>query len=287
MKKVYYKLLIICLASLASIEVQAQFERVKYSKHEFGVAVKTGYLGNLSKLPYDLKAEYSPNVEAAIQYDYFFKQKWSVGVGVGYGIMNMKYGKSNFSGTDVYRDKEGDSFDFKYTVRQFNESVKMSQISIPLTIQYRSGNENGIYARAGVQIGLAMNGKVHSELNDVTTKGYFPKYNLEMDAPKYMGFGSFDQLKTESDIEFDTKYSVIGELGYMYNIGNKQNIYIGAYFDFGLNNQVKSSDNYSSKLLSYDALSEDVLKVSSASQNKNYQIKNYQIGVKLRYSFGL
>lgn len=287
MKKVYYNLLFICLASLGFNEAKAQFKRINYSNHEVGISVKTGYLGNMKKLPYDLKTEYSPNAEAMLQYDYFFKNRWSVGLGVGYSTMNIKYNKSNISGNDVIKDSDGDMFDFKYTIKKFNENVKINQVSIPITVQYRSANENGIYARAGFQVGLAMNSKVHSELNDVITTGYFPKYNLEIDDLPLHGFGHFDQFKKENDIELDTRYSVIGEVGYMQNIADRQNIYIGVYFDFGLNDQVKKGDKHSNKLLSYDAASEDVLKVYSASENKSYQIKNYQIGLQIRYSFGL
>ncbi|WP_353161657.1 outer membrane beta-barrel protein [Myroides odoratus] len=288
MKKVIYAVSLFGLC-LITQTATAQFSRYYYNKHEVGVSVQGGYLGIQNSLPYKAKSDGGMSYGAGFHYDYHLSRKWSVGIGGIYTMNTIKSEMSRLEGSLPVTDWEGDNFIFRYKASSVNEKITLNQLNIPITVGYTL--ENNLYFRTGVQIGLSMTSEVETTFNQLQTEGYFPQYELVLPYPEFGGLGSFDSPKEKKDIDVDTRIAWVGEVGYKYELAERQNLYFGLYFDLGLND-IKKSDSKAdrSALIGYkpDAVKgEALVQRNAVYDNAAYKLKTYAVGIKIKYGFGL
>ncbi|WP_410881166.1 outer membrane beta-barrel protein [Myroides sp. DW712] len=285
MKKVIYAVSLFGLCLVAQT-AKAQFSRYYYNKHEVGVSVQGGYLGVQNSLPYNLKSDGGMSVGAGLHYDYHLSRKWSVGIGGVYSMNTVKSENTRFEGSMPVTDYEGTNFVLRYKTSTLKEKVTLNDLNIPITVSYTM--DNNIYFRTGVQIGLNMTSEVETTFNNLQTEAYFPQYELVWDKLEYMGIGNMGDIKEKKDIDVNTRIAWVGEVGYKYELADRQNLYFGLYFDVGLNDVKKSNNAASStSLLGYEAERKDPLRYNSAYDNSAYKLKTYTIGIKVKYGFGL
>ncbi|WP_158962650.1 outer membrane beta-barrel protein [Myroides fluvii] len=288
MRKVIYVLSLFGLC-LISQTAAAQFNPYYYNKHEVGVSVQGGYLGLQNSMPYGFKSDGGMSFGAGLHYDYHLSRKFSVGIGGVYTMSNAKYEANRYEGSMPTVDSEGANFIFKYKTSAVNEKMTLNQLNIPITVAYTM--DNNLYFRTGVQIGLSMTSEVETTFNHLETEGYFPQYNLTLPFPIPNGFGSFGTQKHTKDVDVNTRIAWVGEVGYKYELAERQNLYFGLYFDLGLNDIKKSnSDTATSSLLGYQPIKgekEAKLDYNAAYDNATYKLKTYAIGIKVKYGFGL
>jgi len=285
MRKVIYALSLVALC-LAAQTATAQFSRYYYKKHEVGVSVQGGYLGIQNSLPYDLKSDGGMSYGAGIHYDYHLSHKWSVGIAGIYSMNNIKYEKNRYEGSMPVTDYEGANFILRYKTNSLKEKITLNELSIPLTVAYTM--ENNIYFRTGVQVGLSMTSEVETTFNQLETEAYFPQYELVLTQPNYLDLGSLGDKKEKKDVDVNTRVAWVGEVGYKYELAERQNLYIGLYFDVALND-IKKSNNAAntSSLLGYKSVNEHPLVYNKAYDNPAYKLKTYAVGIKIKYGFGL
>lgn len=276
-------LLGLCLAAQTA---KAQFSRYYYNKHEVGVSVQGGYLGMQNSLPYDLKSDGGTSLGAGIHYDYHLSRKFSVGIGGIYTMNTAKYEKNRFEGSLPVTDYEGAKFLLRYKTSSLSEKLTLNQLNIPLTVAYTM--DNNLYFRTGVQIGLSMTSEVETTFNQLETEGYFPQYELVLTEPNYLGLGALGTKKETKDVDVNTRIAWVGEVGYKYELAERQNLYFGLYFDIGLNDNKKSNNEANTtSLLGYKPVEENPLIYNNAYDNAAYKLKTYTIGIKVKYGFGL
>lgn len=266
---------------------QAQFSRYYFKKHEVGVSLKAGVLQNYGSLPDQFSADFKFNTAVGLQYDYYVNQKWSLGLGAQYAMQTVDFTATNLKGQSEKTDWENQNFIFHYDGKNYKEQWKVNQVNIPLTVQYVGEGEMSLYVRTGIQYSLVMSSKSTLTWNNLETYGFFPQYNLELHKPPFAGFDSQDEAEYKPDLDLKDRWAWIAEIGFKYNIKDNQNLYIGAYFDLGLNNQKPSVNVTKEKVIDYRPIENDALEYNSIQQSSKAVFKNYNFGIQLRYGIGL
>jgi|GEM_PF-820338 len=227
----------------------------------------------------DVRGGVNPNF--GIDYTYYFSDYVGLSIGAEYQRYSAKAQGNDLSGAYTTTDFEGESFEFRYRLRRYEEEQKMDFVNIPLMLVFRNP-EHGIYLRAGAKVGLPVSGKFTGKYN-VSSSGYYPQYNGELFDPEFMGFGDFNNLRAEGDkIDLKPSYILAIEFGIMHRIG-KGNFYSGLYLDYGLNDIADTKKN----LVDYTVTDTGAGFTHNSILNSDNvgEIKTRAFGVKLRYSF--
>lgn len=252
-------------------------------KHEISVAVG----GISSFMQEDLPAGgLTPGngFNAGLRYSYYLNKGLSLGVGVEYQLYKSGASFESVSGQYKTADIEDESFEFRYTATNLREEQQLSYINIPVSIQFETPGTTKLYVAAGAKIGFAVSGSYEAKMDNLTTTGYYPQYNVELPSPAFAGFGSFDNVK-ESKQDLDTKvsYSATFETGIKQIIGQKNAIYLGVYLDYGLNNIYDKKDTniiqYSNEIVPVKLQYNTVL---NSSYTDKLTLVSY--GLKLRFA---
>lgn len=180
---------------------------------------------------------------AGIRYSYYLNEGISIGIGAEYQTYNSDGKFGYLAGEYATTDAEDENFLFRYRATNVREEQKLGYINVPIQIQFETPGTTKLYLAAGAKIGFAVNGTFETKMQNLTTSGYYPQYNVELFSPAFAGFASTNDLKTnKQDIDTDVSYSATFETGVKQKIGDRSWIYIGVYLDYGLNN-IYDKDN--------------------------------------------
>lgn len=264
-------LLIICLNSYGQDK-----------KYELSVSVG----GPFSYLNYLSAGEvvHGNGFSAGLRYSYYLNETISIGVGVEYQTYSSDSKSSLLTGQYMTTDAESESFQFRYKATNLREEQNLGYINIPIAIQYETPGTSQLYLAGGFKIGFATNGTYETKIQNLTTSGYYPQYNVELFGPSFAGFASTDNIKTnKQDLDTDVSYSATFETGLKQKIGAKSSLYIGVYLDYGLNNIYDK--NESKNLIQYNPEIPVQLGYNSifdSSLASDLSLVSY--GIKLRYA---
>ena len=269
-------------------DAQAQFNPYYFKNHEVAVSVKAGLLQNYGSLPDQISTDLKFNTAIGLQYDYYVNRQWSIGIGAQYAMYTTEFTANNLKGQSDEIDRENEKFIFSYDGKSFKEQWKVNQVNIPLTVQYVGQAETAIYVRTGIQYSLNMSSKPTVTWNNLQTSGYFPQYNVVFDEGLlFAGFDKQDQVEVKPDLELKDRWAWIAEVGVKHQINATQNLYVGVYFDLGLNNQKPSTNETKDRIVEYKAVGEEALLYNSIQESSKAVFKNYSFGIQLRYGIGL
>lgn len=251
-------------------------------KQELSISVA----GPASFLKYSIGGSVVPGngISAGIRYSYYLSEGLSIGVGVEYQTYNSDAKFASFSGQYVTKDAEAESFQFRYRATNLREEQKLGYVNVPIGIQFETPGNTKLYVAAGAKIGFATNGSYQSTIQNLTTSGYYPQYNVELFAPAFAGFASTNDVKTsKQDLDTDVSYSATFETGLKQKIGDRSSIYIGLYLDYGLNNIYDKNGN--KNLVEYNPELPVQLQYNSVLDSPfadNIRLVSY--GLKLRFA---
>jgi len=202
-------------------------------KHEFS-AWGAGGLSSLNYKTHVGEKKYKPGGSVGLGYTYFFSTKIGLHSGAELSFSNTDYKLNNLSGN--YNTNDGElPFEFRYTINNYKEKQTTTSLNIPLMLQFQSGGTHQFYAAVGGKVGIPLNAKYKAKNISLTTTGYYPQYDIEMDSPAFMGFGTFENLKAKDDYDFKVAYMASAETGYKWRLKEGLSLYTGIYFDYGLN----------------------------------------------------
>lgn len=280
MKRVIIKLsIIIVLFFTGFSSLHAQIE------HEFSLS---GF-GGLSCLKYDVaagnqKSGFGGGFGAG--YHLSFTPQLGVRTGLEFALFNAEY---NLDGTEcryMTKDMEGSDFEFRSKASSYEETQKASLLQIPLMLQYQTGM---FYVAGGVKVGIPISGKYSNTVASLKNSGYYSNEDYEYTTQQFMGFGAFNGLKSEGDLEFKTVFLLSFEAGIKYPLSGNMSLYAGAYIDYGLNNMAEKS---SLQFVNYNTANPTDFAVNSVTVSQYSQsaftdkITPMAIGVKVRLAFG-
>lgn len=250
-------------------------------KQEFSVSVG----GPFSSIQ-SVGSQYTPGngVNAGLRYSYYLNEGLSLGIGVEYQTYSSDSKFSSISGAYNATDSENESFQFRYRSTDLRETQKLAYINIPIGIQFETPGTTKLYIGAGAKIGFASTASFETTMGNLTTSGYYPQYNVELFNPAFAGYSSTDNLRTsKTDLDTDISYSATIETGIKQLIGKRNSIYVGVYFDHGINSIYDKGT--SKNLVEYNAELPVRLKYNSVFDSglaKDMKLVSY--GLKVRFA---
>ena len=267
------KQIIILLSFVISTFVQAQ-ETGNYLNFNVG-----GGSHNLSYTLQDVKESGQTGYTVNLAYSHFFTSQW--GIQTGFGVQTFSILSTlNLTESTPAIDSDGDSYLFKSNFKNWQENQQVLFLDIPITGQFkhRFNNKIGLLATAGAKISIPVHVTYKSTGGEIVTSGYYPQWNIELtDIPQH-GFTTITQ-NYSGKYSLNTAYTAIVELGGIYKISEKVDLYAGGYFNYGLNNVLKPETK---KLFQVDEIYDGVW-----NSYHTTDIKPFAIGVKLGLYFNL
>jgi outer membrane protein OmpA-like peptidoglycan-associated protein len=255
----------LCLLFLNSLQAQ---KSEQYLHFNLG--------GGLNNLSYSLlngteKPQLGYTVNAA--YSYFFNTNWGIQTGVGVKSYGAK-STLNVLTTENRIDTDNTPFELRTNYNNWQEKQNALFFEIPLIAQYkRSFNEKfGMLASAGAKIGIPLNCSYKSAGGEITTTGYYSQWNVELsDLPQHGLLTTTGDYKGNYSLK--NAYMAVANLGGLYKLSPKIDLYAGLYLNYGLNN-VLTPD---SKLIyQFDGVYNGVL-----SSNQTKHLKPVSAGIKI------
>ena len=229
------KYIIIAVAGLMSCTAL-----VGQSQHELSIYAG----GGLSTLNYkttigDQKDGFGG--QFGVGYQYFFTGNIGLNTGLELSLHNAKTTFGNVSDRYMAKDIDGQNFEFRSTVSNYEEKQNAMFLNIPIMLQYQFEGENKFYIAAGGKIGIPVNGKYKTSGATIKNSGYYPQEDLEHTTQEFLGFGTFTGRDMDDDVDFKVAFILSAELGMKWKIGDNLSLYTGAYLDYGLNDIQKDS----------------------------------------------
>lgn len=261
------KLIIIGLCLLILSVLQAQ-KTEQYLHFNVG--------GGLNNLSYSLqngteKAQLGYTVNAA--YSYFFNSNWGLQTGAGVKLYGAK-STLNLLTNENLIDTDNTPFDLRTNYNNWQEKQNALYFEIPLMVQYkRSFDEKyGILASVGAKIGLPLSASYKNAGGMISTTGYYSQWDAELsDLPQHSLLTTTGDYKGNYSLK--TAYMAVANLGGLYKLTPKTDMYVGVYLNYGLNNVL----NPQSKLIyQFDGKYNGVL-----SSNQTSNVNPISVGLKV------
>ena len=280
------RIIILLFAAMGSLSASAQ------TTHEFSVNDGIG----LSALNYKLKhqentspfaGEYTFGVggDLGMSYTCIFGEVFGIHVGADMSLYNAK---AKLDDAEIITrnliDSDGDRFDLHSTLSHYTETQNALFVNIPVMIHIQSKGDNKFYAKAGVKAGIPVNCKYNVRGATLTNKAWYPVYENWLTMPEFAGFGTFPNRNSKGKLSLGVSATLAVEFGAKVKIDNHLALYIGAYFDYGLNDIRKEQPfaNYTPDDYSQNRPAE--VTTNSALPALTEKINLLAIGLKVRFA---
>jgi len=175
-------------------------------------------------------------------YSYFFNPQWGVQAGVGiqsFGALSTL----NFQSVEPATDSDGDSYVFRDAYKNWQEKQKVLLFEIPVQAQFRHrlNKKTGLLASLGAKVSFPLKKTYKTAGGEMLTTGYYSQWDAELsDLPQH-GFSTYTG-GYNGHLSLHPAYTAIADLGGLYKLTDKLDLYLGGYFNYGLNNILKYSD---------------------------------------------
>lgn len=213
-------------------------------------------------------------------YSYFFTPQWGLHTSLGLQSFNSLSTLNFLQSTPNVVDADGDSYTFKANYINWKEKQQVLFVDLPLEIQYKHaiGDKISLLAGAGGKISMPILGNYKSAGGEFVTTGYYPQYNVELSGMPQHGFSTFTN-GFSGNLSVKPSFMAIADLGGLYKLTDRLDLYAGVYVNYGLNNILKAD----SKLIyqpdgAYNGL---------FASNQTNSVTPLSIGLKVGLSFRL
>jgi len=257
--------------SKAHAQQQREAESAKREGSYLSVAAKVGSGG----LDYTLKSLGEKGSQSnklgyglEFSYSYYFNTHWGFSSGIGISRY-ASTGKLNGSITDgsyynlgmlIDDDYEGRPTNFELRTRISNLEEKQTTLffDIPVMLMYQTyfGEEEkwGMYGGLGVKLQFPFNTKFkiqNGENSQLNVSGYYAAIPVDMGAPSQPpvsqhGYGTITNPNALLDWNDDAKLKMgiagTAQLGLLICLGEKTDLMLGGYIDYGFTNVKKKSN---------------------------------------------
>lgn len=175
-------------------------------------------------------------------YSYYFNSRWGLQTGLGLRTFRPQ-STLNYNTVNPLVDEDGENYDFRTNYSNWKEKQQLLFLDIPLGLQYRFGSNEKLrfQAGAGIKVSFPVSTKYQTNGGTIVTSGYYSQWNVELkDLPRH-GFTTITDLP-KGDVSLKPSYGGFAELGTLYRLTNRLDLYFGGYLDYGINKVSKSSD---------------------------------------------
>ena len=228
------KQIILALALLIAGALPAQ-EKGSYLDFNIG--------GGLHNLSYSLlngtekgQAGYTLNAG----YSYFFTPDWGFRTGLGFQNFSS-VSTLNYLSSSPDTDSDGEAYVFKANYTDLKERQQVLLLDIPLAIQYRHtlSKKFGLLASVGAKVAIPFSSTFKTTGGEFVTTGYYSQWNVELSDMPQHGFSTMTNSFT-GNTALKLSYMGIADLGGLFKLSEKLDLYVGGYVNYGLNNVLKA-----------------------------------------------
>jgi len=259
-------------------------------QHEFSVSLGGG-LSSLNYKPSDKGQKAGFGGQFGLGYRYFITPELSLGTGVEFALFNAKYNSKSMKTSYMAIDHEfRDEFEFRSVVNGFEEKQNTMLLQIPVMAQYQFGY---IYAGGGFKVGIPLSKKFSNKASTLKNTGFYNEEIYEYTTQEFRGFGTFNDISSKGELDLKTAFFLSLEGGAKLPLNDNFLLYVGAYFDFGLNSISKKRQN--TPLIEYNSANPTGFVMNSIVISQYSQVdspsqafidKPLALGIKLRLAFG-
>lgn len=282
----FFSLSLLCIALLAMHSTQAQ------SSWKASVGAQMSF-AELQADNDDLNTNMEFGGGLLLGVSYGVNENWSIHTGVGLSYLRTSNSFSSYQDALNATDIENEDFEFRYRLEGYSEEQRSALLSIPVAVQYESsGAQTRFYSKVGASVNLFLGASSQGEADQLTTSGYFERFNAELTAPRFAGFGTFNDIEfSESDIDIKNSFNAFVEIGIKENVGSGW-MYFGVFAEYGLNNLM---ENNNTSMIEYNQ-NTPLDFINNSSLNASNQISGNALfdkvmlnmaGLRIRYEFGL
>lgn len=208
----------------------------QYATHELSFSAG----GGLSHLNYGAASSPGAGGLTGLGYRYYLSEQWSLGTGAELLLYHSRADLEVVRGSSEARDAEGSNFQFRYKAKNYRENQRAFYLAVPLNVQFETGGRGPAwYMNLGGKMAFHLKGHYQTRVPGLVTTGYYPEWNVELAHPAFMGFGEWENIRTDkNDLKTKTAFLVSAETGIKMN----KRFYAGVYADYGLNNILQAGD---------------------------------------------
>jgi len=169
-------------------------------------------------------------------YSHFFTPHWGVQTGLGLQSVSATALLNYMAGTPSV-DADGDSYEFRTYYNNWKEKQRVLLFDIPLGLQYTHalGKKLSLLATAGGKIDIPLTSDYKIKSGEIVTKGFYSQWNAEVSDNARHDFTTITH-RPSGDLSLKTCCSLFADLGGLYPLSDKLDLYMGAYMGYGLSN---------------------------------------------------
>ena len=230
------------------------------------------------------------SVDAGLGFTYLIYPLWGIHVGAEFGFYDtqtkvnaIKHISSGFFDSNRYE------FELHTTYYGYKEAQQAMFLSIPVLLQFQTtknqayqqkkGQKVGLYAMTGIKVSFLVKNSYQSQIDKLYNAGYYPFFDNWLDTQTFAGLGNFDGVSSSAKQSFRVLAIYTLEAGCKLLVGNSLFLYVGAYYDCGLHDPLKSNR----QPLGYYADVENLADFTLLSFAK--RVNYMAVGLKLRLTF--
>jgi hypothetical protein len=170
-------------------------------------------------------------------------------IGFKFGLEVMSFNgqvkKSNFTTQYIIINPDrtiNSDTSFAVDFYGFEEKQKALYLNVPVMAQYQRGV---FYASLGAKFGLKLSSTFSNSADSIATGIQVAGYGV---TPAYYGLNTYENTKASGNISLGINVAVSAEVGVVWPLSSKLNLYTGIYADYGLTNLISVSN----PAMSYD-----------------------------------
>jgi len=209
-------------------------------------------------------------------------------VGLGFGLYNtnIKVDSLTFVTKDLYDElNENRPYDLYTKLSEYSEKHQTFCFSIPFMFQFqtmqsgsswrRSTSDIGFYAKAGLKLNILLSNTYETKVSTAYKAAHYTDLDNWAETQAFVGLGPSKIKGGKGNFGYvQTLFAL--EAGAKMHIGDNRFFYVGAYFDYGLNDPSKNNR---------ELINESSLEGSLPLLEFSNRINLMTIGLKLRLAF--
>ncbi len=239
--------------------------------------------GGLNNISYNLKdgtekGQFGYTLNAA--FSYFLTSQLGIQSGIGLQSFNS-LSTINLKSASSEIDTDGHTYEFWTNYKNWQEIQQILSLDIPIMGQFKRflDRKFGILVAMGGKISIPIYSNYKTSAGQIVTTGYYNQWNVELTEMPQHGFTTYTNSYS-GNLTLKPSFMAVAELGGLYKISRKTELYIGGYFNYGFNNIL----NPDSKLI----LQPNAIYNGVFSSSQTIKVVPISIGIKigLYWQFG-
>lgn len=270
------KYILVALLLLGALCVQAQ----EITAH-FGAG-----LSNLRYTNSKISGSGGFGFQLGVQYRYTIDPMFSVISGLEFARYSSTSNLENGLYASDAIDENTSAFTYKVTTTGYTEKQHFNTLNVPILMQARFDNDTqmAFYVNGGVKIHVPIGNTFTATSDALTTTGFYPNLNLELENIEDKGFGTSNNFTKEGRYnEVKTAVSITLEGGAIFKV-NESDLYAGVYMDYGVTSMY-SADNQANVLQYKPTAIKNTEPNGVFNLDKEVSPKLVMFGVQVKYAF--